>query len=208
LILKADKISSLLRDGQSVLNPPTDPLIIAPLPQISEFSGAASVDLRLGRWFTTFRQARMPFLEMKEGATSEQEFIKSHYVRFGDHFVLHPRSFALGVTLEWLRMPGNLAAYVIGRSTWGRRGLVIATATGVHPGFIGSLTLELANVGEIPIAVKPGTSICQLFLHTTDSFYDETFDTSAFVGHRKPVLGDATPDRVTRLLWHAYEPEV
>jgi dCTP deaminase len=45
------------------------------------------------------------------------------------------------VTLEWIRLPKNLAAYVTGKSSWGRRGLIPATATGVHPGFKGCLTL-------------------------------------------------------------------
>ena len=35
--------------------------------------------------------------------------------------------------------------YVIGRSSWGRRGLVIATAVEVHPGFVGCLTLEITG---------------------------------------------------------------
>src|SRR5262245_18868742 len=100
-------------------------------------------------------------IDQEQGA----QLNKTHYVRFGDKYILHPGSFVFGVTLEWLRLPGDLAAYVIGRSSWGRRGLIIATATGVHPGFKGCLTLALTNVGEIPIAIKPGMETCQLFLH-------------------------------------------
>src|SRR6185295_230400 len=156
-------------------------------------------------WFSTMRQSRIPVLEVddevskaanKAGLTPEQlrifeEFLpsshtpseanltKSHYVSFGSRFILHPRNFVLGVTLEWIRLPNDLAGYVIGRSSWGRRGLIIATAVGVHPGFTGCLTLELTNVGEIPIAIKPGMTICQLFLHTVLSDSDEV-DKSPF----------------------------
>ncbi len=42
-----------------------------------------------------------------------------YYVPFGDGFVLHPKAFVLGVTLEWIRLPADRAAYVVGRSSWG-----------------------------------------------------------------------------------------
>ena len=115
-----------------------------------------------------------------EDMPSEAELTKSYYVPFGEQFILHPGTFVLGVTLEWIRLPRDLAAYVIGRSSWGRYGLIIATATGVHPRFTGCLTLELSNVGEIPIKVKPGASICQLFVHQIESEEPVFFDPSLF----------------------------
>jgi len=105
--------------------------------------------------------------------------------------------------MEWIRLPANLAAYVIGRSSWGRHGLIIATATGVHPGFTGCLTLELSNVGEIPITIKPGTPICQIFIHQAESGDPKLVDRSSFIGRRKPTLGiieiDKTADRLSKV---------
>jgi dCTP deaminase len=75
----------------------------------------------------------------------------------------------------------------------GRRGLIIATATGFHPGFTGALTLELSNVGEIPIKIYPGMKICQLFLHDVKHKAGKV-DCSRFIGYRKPVLGKVTFD--------------
>jgi dCTP deaminase len=57
-------------------------------------------------------------------------------------------------------------AYVVGRSTWGRLGLIVATAIGIHPSFAGSLTFELRNLGETPLTLYPGQTIAQLFFHT------------------------------------------
>lgn len=181
-----------------------DPLVIAPSPDLDELrtSGSASIDLRLGCWFAALRQARSSILDLgdpQHGRISEHTLTKSHYVCFGDTFILHPRSFVLGVTMEWLRLPGHLGGYVTSRSSWGRRGLVIATATGVHPGFIGCLTLELANVGEIPIALYPGMAICQLFLHRVEG-RAHVVNSSLFMGRRKPLLGTVTFDsRAKRL---------
>ena len=124
-------------------------------------------------------------------------------LRLGKNISCIPRSFVLGVTLEWIRLPKDLAGYVTAKSSWGRRGLIIATATGVHPGFTGCLTLELSNVGEIPIAIKPGMTICQLFLHSVDDSGSEHTDRSRFVGMRKPILGEITQDEMARKLAEA-----
>ena len=195
----------------------------------AELTSTASVDLRLGTWFLISRHTRIPLLETPElsqtrlrldraarelGLKDEQKlalerhlspnlsephFTRTLHVRFGRDFILHPRSFALAVTLEWIRMPEDLAGYVTCRSSWGRRGLVIATAVGVHPGFTGCLTLELTNVGDLPIAIRPGLSICQLFLHKIES-QERITDTSGFACKRKPALGTPKIDRVARAL--------
>ena len=195
MILKTDKIAELLRDTTGA-----DPLVITPTPDLSqlESSGAGSVDLRLGTWFVTLKQARMEVLRIghpNESARARQ-LTKLQYVPFGAEYVLHPRAFVLGVTLEWLRVPGCLAAYVVGKSGLGRCGLIIATATGVHPGFRGCLTLELTNVGEIPIAIKPGMTVCQLFIHRLETTETAHLDKSQFVGLRRPVLGELKLDEL------------
>lgn len=133
----------------------------------------------------------------------EGQLVRPSHVRFGEDFILHPRSFVLGVTLEWLRLPCDLAGYVTGRSSWGRRGLVIATAAGVHPGFTGCLTLELANLGDVPIAIRPGMAIGQLFLHEIDAKDDKSVDQSGFACKRAPQLGQPKLDDIARRLTRA-----
>lgn len=200
MIRKSDQIANLLR------SPPEkqrDRLIVRPMPDLDELekSGAASIDLRLGTWFVSLRHTRFPALQVDDtpnAASNNARLSKSHFVPFGKEFILQPRGFVLGVTLEWIRLPSNLAGYVIGRSSWGRRGLIIATTAGVHPGFTGCLTLELSNVGEIPIAIKPGVRICQLFLHSTEQ--TDLVDKSVFVGLRRPTLGKIDLDEVARKL--------
>jgi len=78
--------------------------------------------------------------------------------------------------------------------------LIIATATGVHPGFKGCLTLELTNVGEVPIAIEPGLRVCQLFLHEVRKGDSEQVDQSSFVGFRKPEPGKVSRDDIARKL--------
>jgi dCTP deaminase len=66
--------------------------------------------------------------------------------------------------LEYICVPFDYYALVLGRSSWGRLGLNIATATTVHAGFRGCITLELRNLGETPLPLKVGLRIAQLCL--------------------------------------------
>ena len=59
-----------------------------------------------------------------------------------------------------------MGAYVLGRSSWGRVGLIVATAVMVQPGYTGTLTLELVNEGDSPIRLYPGVRIARLAVHT------------------------------------------
>jgi dCTP deaminase len=201
MILQAADIVERLREDAS---DPAKQLAITPQPNLAELamSGAASVDLRLGTWFVSPRPRRTEVLDVfaqSHADHSEERLTKTSYVPFGSKFILHPRSFVLAVTLEWLRFPNDLGGYVVGRSSWGRRGLIIATATGVHPRFTGCLTLELANVGEIPIAVHPGMQICQIFFHHMSS-PAAVPEQSIYVAHGRPVLGTLQPDTIAQRL--------
>jgi dCTP deaminase len=177
-------------------------LSIVPTPDTDQIerSGAASIDLRLGRWFRTLRPSRISSHDITADTKGglETPLTKEHFVRFGDPFMLHPRNFVLGVTLEWIRLPNDLAGYVTEKSSLGRRGLIIETAAGIQPGFSGCLALELSNVGEVPMPLLPGMQICQVFFHEVSPQCDRA--KSQFSGNRKPVLGTVRADEILKRL--------
>lgn len=204
MLLEATALAKHLRSAE------TSSLRIVPTPDLTalEASGAASVDLRLGRWFVTFRHARSTVLDVvdrTEAPAHESRITKSHYVPFGEKFYLHPGNFILGSTLEWLQLPAGLGGFVGGKSSWGRRGLIIETAAGIHPGFTGCLTLEISNLGEIPIAIVPGMPICQVVFHKTTENGGKNF--SSFNGKRKPVLGQIKIDATLKKLLKKTRPK-
>ena len=82
-------------------------------------------------------------------------------------FVLYPKDFVLGTTLERLNLPDNISAFVQGRSSIGRIGLTIQNAGFVDPGFHGHITLELINDSPNPIFLKPGYPVGQLVFFET-----------------------------------------
>jgi dCTP deaminase len=198
MILRSKDIAELLKQvGES-----KDPLVITPTPVIAKLEDdcSASVDLRLGSWFVTLKRAKLPCMDIDDPkASGAQRYTRTQYVRFGDEFILHPRSFVLGTTLEWIRLPRGLAAVVTGKSSWGRHGLIIATATGVHPGFSGCLSLEITNLGEIPIKISPGMYICQLFVHEMTAPTDRAAK-SNFALSRKPRFALIKKDKFANLL--------
>ncbi|MGY3236692.1 dCTP deaminase [Bradyrhizobium sp. USDA 4448] len=181
-------------------------LAIVPLPDVAQVRrrGAASVDLRLGRWFRSFKQTRTNSVSLVGRDAShalpptEMSRTRQHFVPFGDCYVLHPGRFVLGATLEWLRLPAGLSGYVTGKSSLGRHGLVIETAAGIHPFFSGCLTLELANIGEVPLEIYPGMEVCQIFLHRVDPC--DATNMGQFSGRRKPTLPVPQGDAIFRKL--------
>lgn len=179
--------------------PVKDRLVITPVLDwaAQAKAGQAAIDLRLGQRFTVPRRTKLYKLDALSPTRAQDlaRYNDKHHVWIGDFFVLHPRQFVLGETLEWLHLPSSLAALVTSRSSWGRDGLVIATATGIHPGYSGILTLELTNVGEIPISLYPGIAVAQLFLFDVEGG-DTPVAPSSFGLATAPTIGDpASSDR-------------
>lgn len=152
---------------------PDDPLVVTPLLEESQI-GAASIDVRLGHQFIILRRSSVPRVDPTQVKKSQQldqwatvlhksqERIR---ISLFKEFVLHPGQLVLGATLEFIAIPKNICASVEGRSSWGRLGLIIATASTIGPRFKGCITLELVNSGEAPLVLYPGVRIAQLIFH-------------------------------------------
>jgi dCTP deaminase len=76
--------------------------------------------------------------------------------------------FVLACTKEIVGLPNHLAGRVEGKSTWGRRGLLIHAAGFVDPGFTGQLTLELKNLSHKPIQICADEFVCQMAVSLLD----------------------------------------
>jgi dCTP deaminase len=152
-------------------------LVIMPLLD-REQVGSSSVDLRLGSEFLLLRRTRRAGLDPAAGQIGRHvaEMQDRVTVPLGEGLWLHPGQFVLGSTLEFVRVPPTMAATVESRSSWGRWGLTVATATPVHPGYSGNLTLELINNGESPIRLLPGLRITQLVVHRLTGKTSKPYD--------------------------------
>ena len=148
------KILELLRKGDLIVSP-----ILEPDLQI----GKGSIDLRLGTKIIYGKRSEFPLIEPRSfDHETARRFQRKTQLAIGWPFVIHPRQFILASVFEFIRLPPNMAGFVLSRSRYGRVGLLVATATYIHPGWKGVLTLELLNEGEVPIKLTAGTRIAQL----------------------------------------------
>lgn len=83
----------------------------------------------------------------------------------GQKIRIHPDDFYLLHTEEIVTLGPNVAAQVAGKSTWARRGLIVESAGFVDPGFSGQLTLEVKNIGTLPVDVGTDDFLCQIVFH-------------------------------------------
>lgn len=140
-----------------------DNLIIRPILDPERQVKEGSVNLRLGTKFITTKRTEQGVLRPSElSASVIRKFQTKLYYRFGQKLLLHPGQLILAATFEFIGLPKDLSAYVLSRSRYGRAGLLVATATYVHPNWKGTLTLELLNCGAAPIELQCGEQIAQL----------------------------------------------
>lgn len=173
-----------------------DRLIVTPLLEGNQI-GEASIDLRLGSEFLLLRKTRQPGIDVAAADFEAQieELYERIVVPFGEGLWLHPQQFALGATLEFIRLPTTHGAYVLSRSSWGRLGLLVATAVMVQPGFAGSLTLELVNAGDSPINLYPGLALAQLAVHSLPEKTKFVKDDPNYVAPTSPQAAKLDKDR-------------
>lgn len=113
-------------------------ITVDPRPPLESVSGV-SVDLRLGNRFRTFSSHTTPFIDLS-GSRSEVdeaiENIMSEEIVVDDakEFFLHPGELALGITYESVTLPDDIVAWLDGRSSLARLGLMVhVTAHRIDP---------------------------------------------------------------------------
>ncbi|OGE73842.1 MAG: dCTP deaminase [Candidatus Doudnabacteria bacterium RIFCSPLOWO2_02_FULL_42_9] len=147
----------------------TNEIKIDPMPNLAEALGTVSVDLRLGNDFILYRSTSHSVIDARDKKIPDGIEEKISVAEDGD-FVIRPRDFVLGSTLEKIELPASIAGRLEGKSSLGRLGLVIhSTAGKVDPGFKGNLVLEITNIGTVPIVLHPGMRICQLLFEQLSS---------------------------------------
>ena len=155
-ILSDKTIKEYLEEGKIVIDPLKDEQQIQP----------SSVDMRLGDEFKVFKVIRKPYIDPKD-EEDIAEYMESSTVPEGEAFIIHPNEFALATTQEYVKVPDDLVARVEGRSSMGRLGVTMHVTAGyVDPGFEGRITLEISNIGAMPVALYHGQRVCQLVFET------------------------------------------
>ncbi len=181
-ILSDRDIKEHLKSGKIVINPLTNPEV-----QIQP----SSVDLRIGREFKGFRIIRKPCIDPMDQSDLDS-YMESFYIDEGEPFIIHPGEFALATTYETIKLPHDLVARVEGRSSMGRLGVTMHVTAGyIDPGFMGKITLEISNIGKMPVALYTGQRVCQIVFETMTSPSERPYGhperDSKYMGQKSPV---------------------
>ncbi len=152
----------------------------------------SSIDVRLDKFFRTFENHRYPHIDPAE----DQPDLTREVAPVGkEPFILHPGEFVLGSTFEVVTLPDDVAARLEGKSSLGRLGLLTHSTAGfIDPGFSGHVTLELANVANLPIKLWPGMKIGQLCFFRLSSPAEHPYGSEKY-GSRYQGQRGPTPSR-------------
>ncbi len=121
---------------------------VSPEPQDEQFQ-PASFDIRLGEDL------------IHPSSSSKFTDRQEHELKPGEAYIGH--------TKDYIELPKNIAAQLAGRSSVGRRGVIIhKTAGWIDPGFEGEITLELYNFSNNVQTFEVGERVGQLVFFKTD----------------------------------------
>jgi len=128
-----------------------DDLIIHPMLDESTQVKECKVDLHLSGVFYEILRSSVDSYDPL-ATTAGNDFRKEILIPLGQYLVLHPGDLILASTFENVNIPTNLLGILEGRSSLGRLGVIVhATASFIDPGFKGAITLELSNLGHLPV---------------------------------------------------------
>lgn len=118
-----------------------------------------SIDVRLANDFMVYDKCVVidPYMEQKTARVQSNDL------------VLNPQQFILARTKEYVRLPSNIVAELMGKSSLARLGLTVHQTGGfIDAGFEGTITLEIMNVNRIPVLLRANMPIAQLVFFETE----------------------------------------
>ncbi|MFW9996379.1 MAG: dCTP deaminase [Candidatus Odinarchaeota archaeon] len=155
--------------------------------------GPCSVDLHLSDRFTVFKTGTL--IRTKDRTITSLRKVTELVDTNNEPFLLSPGQFILASTVERIAISKRFAAYLEGKSSNARLGIIVHAAGLVNPGTglkkPTTLTLEIFCMVNSTIELVPGMGIIQISFHElktpADIGYDER-EKSRYVGLTNPRL--------------------
>ncbi|MBI4669386.1 MAG: dCTP deaminase [Elusimicrobia bacterium] len=118
-------------------------------------------DIRIAEEFLVFTNLNTTVVDPKK--FDEQSFVRKK----GECCVIPPNSFALARSIEYFRIPRQITAICVGKSTYARCGIVV-NVTPLESEWEGHLTIEISNTTPLPAKVYANEGIAQLLFLESD----------------------------------------
>lgn len=149
----------------------------------------ATYDIRLGNTFIINDAHSTKAIDPAKGIFPHTQNIE---IKDGEEFILHPGISILGYSKEKFGSDDYLIE-VNGKSSLARIGLIVHnSASIVNPGHYLNIALELCNLNNVPIVLRPGMEIAQLTFSTLSSHTKKSYKTTGRY-HRNNIVGYVPP---------------
>lgn len=125
-------------------------------------------DIRVADEFKIFTNVNSTLVDPKNFDSQNVVDIKS------DVCIVPPNSFALASTLEYFKMPHDVLAICLGKSTYARCGIIV-NVTPFEPGFCGHITIEISNTTPLPAKIYANEGIAQVLFLQGDEKCDISY---------------------------------
>lgn len=112
-------------------------------------------DIRVANEFKVFTNVYNSVVDPKE--FSDDAFVNI----CTNECIIPPNSFALAQSVEYFKIPRNILAICIGKSTYARCGIIV-NVTPLEPGWEGRLVIEISNTTPLPAKIYANEGIAQL----------------------------------------------
>ena len=124
-------------------------------PIISYGLSSYGYDLRVADEFKVFTNVYNAVVDPK--AFDERSFVDMR----GESCLVPPNSFALARSVEYFRIPRDVLALCVGKSTYARCGIIV-NVTPFEPEWEGQVTLEISNTTPLPARIHAGEGLAQV----------------------------------------------
>ena len=106
-----------------------------------------------------------------------------------DCCIIPPNSFALARTVEYFRIPRDVIAICLGKSTYARCGIIV-NVTPLEPEWEGHVTLEFSNTTPLPALIYANQGVAQMIFMSADGECETSYKDRAgkYMGQRGITL--------------------
>jgi dCTP deaminase len=97
-----------------------------------------------------------------------KNFKENYFIKHKGKFCIIPlNSFVLARSVEYFRIPRNVLAIVLGKSSYARCGIIV-NVTPLEPEFEGVITIEISNTTPLPAKIYANEGIAQVIFLEAD----------------------------------------
>lgn len=115
------------------------------------------------------------FTNLNATVVDPKHFEADNVVDFkGDICIVPPNSFALARTVEYFKIPRDVLAICLGKSTYARCGIIV-NVTPFEPEFEGHITIEISNTTPLPAKIYANEGIAQVLFLKGDEMCETSY---------------------------------